>query len=240
MAELRGIISELLDEKLLDLKKDLARKDYINTLQETIKEQETKINELESNVVLLENYIDRIELNEEKIQDQEERLTKLELQGDEAEQYQRRLCLRIYGVELKDGADGEPGDECLTQVKEMLEQELKIDVPDFAIDRAHRIGPNKKDPSSKRRYRPIIIRFTSWRHRTAVYKARKATNKFQVRLDLTSRRVKLLKKANDVFKAKGKSSCFALADVNCRLSVKLDDGFHFFQTENDFNDLLDS
>ena len=236
--DLRAIISDLFDEKLADLKKDLATKDCILALHETIQDQHNKIQELEAKVVLLEKYIDRIEVNEGRIQEHEERIAKLELCGDEAEQYQRRLCLRIYGVELKDESDGESGEKCLKNVKKMFKQDLKVDIPDLAIDRAHRIGSVVEDPSTKKRYRPIIVRFTTWRHRTAVYRARKATNKFQVRMDLTHRRLKLLAKANDVLKDEGKTGCFAMADVNCRLTVKLDDGFHFFKTEDEFMDLL--
>ena len=111
--DLRAIISDLFDEKLADLKKDLATKDCILALHETIQDQHNKIQELEAKVVLLEKYIDRIEVNEGRIQEHEKRIAKLELCGDEAEQYQRRLCLRIYGVELKDESDGESGEKCL-------------------------------------------------------------------------------------------------------------------------------
>ena len=76
----------------------------------------------------------------------------------------------------------------------MLKQDLKVDIPDVAIDRANRIGLVVEDSSTKKRYHPIIVRFTTWRHRTAVYRARKATNKLQVRMDLTKRRLKLLAK----------------------------------------------
>ena len=70
-------------------------------MHETIQDQQNKMQELETKVVLLEKYIDRIEGDEGRIQEREERIANLELCGDEAEQCQRRLCLRIYGVEQK-------------------------------------------------------------------------------------------------------------------------------------------
>ena len=51
-------------------------------------------------------------------------------------------------------------------MKKMLKQDLKMDIPDLAIDRAHRIGSVVEDPSTKKTYRHIIVRFTTWRHRT--------------------------------------------------------------------------
>ena len=82
------------------------------------------------------------------------------------------------------------------------------------IDRANRIGKKfvreKTEDSdnsevtenedrevlgmSSTRYQQIIMRFTSWRARTLVYRKRKsAGNKVQVKLDLTKRRLNLMK-----------------------------------------------
>ncbi len=95
------------------------------------------------------------------MREHENRLAKIEQYCDEAEQYQRRLRLRIYGVELTDGKDGKSGEECLKKVQEMFEEDLDVNIPPLAIDKAHRIGPAKKNPNTKKRCRPIIVRFTS-------------------------------------------------------------------------------
>ena len=71
-------------------------RDSESALHETIQDQRYKIQKLQAEVVLLEKYIDRIEVNEERIQEHEGRIAKLDLCGDEAEQYQGSLCLRIY------------------------------------------------------------------------------------------------------------------------------------------------
>ena len=239
--EIGKILDEKLDKKLSTLKEDLATKTCIESLRETIIEQNTKIETLEAKVVLLESYIKCIERNEEltkrhadKLESNEERIEQLELKADDMEQYQRRLCLRINGVEQE--AD-ESASKCLQKVKKILKEDLKVDIPDSVIDRAHRIGKVREDTETGKKHRSIIVRFTTWRHKTAVYRARKKCEDYKFRLDLTHRRAKLLEKASEWLK--DKPSCFAMADVNCRLCLKLEDGnFYYFETEYDLIDLL--
>ncbi len=56
----------------------------------------------------MENYTKRLEENEARAKEQakkieylEKRTEELEQRADDVEQYQRRLCLRFYGVELE-------------------------------------------------------------------------------------------------------------------------------------------
>eukprot|EP00112_Aurelia_sp_Birch-Aquarium-sp1_P026640 Seg96.2 transcript_id=Seg96.2/GoldUCD/mRNA.D3Y31 product="hypothetical protein" protein_id=Seg96.2/GoldUCD/D3Y31 len=165
-----------------------------------------------------------------------ERIQELEARSDDNEQYHRRLCLRIDGVALKDGEDGESGPECLELVKDLLEKELKVIIPEMAFDRAHRIGPVKENGDTKKRSRQIIVRFTTWNHRTQVYRARKKTEKFKVRLDLTYRRAKILERASELLK--GKKGCFVFADVNCRLTLFIDDKYNSFSNEQELFELI--
>ena len=60
-----------------------------------------------------------------------------------------------------------------------LFNKLELDIPEDCIGRAHRIG--KKTPG---RVRPIIVRFTTWRHRTMVYRKRKDCFNCRIILDL--------------------------------------------------------
>ena len=55
---------------------------------------------------------------------------------DENEQYSHRLCLHIEGI---GPAKDEKAEECFEKVKGLFSS-LNVDVPDLAIDRAHRIG----------------------------------------------------------------------------------------------------
>ena len=84
------------------------------------------------------------------------------------EQYGRRLFLWILD------ANGDDSDEC-----EELLNKLELGVPEACIGRAHRIG--KKTPDS---VRPIIVRLTTWRHRTMVYRKRKDCVNCRITLDL--------------------------------------------------------
>ena len=220
--ELKTCISEellesILDKKLAELKKELATKDCIEKLQATIAQQERRIAMLEANAIIMKKYTERLELGR-----------------DDIEQYQRRLCVRITGVEVP--ADGnESSDDCLSKVKNVF-KELNVDMPDPVIDRAHRIG--KTENKNGKRSRPIIVRFTTWRHRTQVYRVRKNSKKFNVRLDITKRRLNLIDKANTMLEDDERNDCFAFADINCRTCLKLKDGFHFFETEEDLMEIL--
>ena len=223
--------ANIVEEKLANV----ATKECISELRQAIVDQQLKIQELEAKVVVMERYIERIEKVERRVDEVDglsERISHLERVCDDNEQYQRRLCLRINGVEVEREAT-ESGHDCLEMVKKMFKEDLGLDIPEVVIDRAHRIGPIKKVPDSDKKVRSIIVRFTTWRHRTAVYSARKKTNKFRISLDLTHQRVKLLKRANELIK---NDDGYAFADVNCRLCIKYNGNFNYF---NDIYGLYD-
>ena len=208
-------------ERMLDAKlATLATKTCINELKDVILEQKAKIDELEGKVVVMEKLIDN-----------------LEQRSDDLEQYQRRLCLRIVGVELKAGGQGESGQDCLKNVKGIF-KELGVDVPDLVIDRAHRIGEVKEIEGKS--YRQIIVRFTTWRHRTMVYRARRKSDKYKICLNLTRKNVKLLSKANDLLEEKSLGDCYAFSDVNCRLCLNLAGKFQYFESEEQLLKLVSS
>ncbi len=67
---------EYFDNKFAEIKADMATKGCIEKLQETINNQNTKIDILESRLAIMERYI-----------------LQLEKGVDDQEQYNRRLCL---------------------------------------------------------------------------------------------------------------------------------------------------
>ena len=83
-------------------------------------------------------------------------------------------------------------------MKEVFD-EIGVNVPDAVIDTAHRIGPKKTIEVETRQQ--MIVRLTTWRHRSEVYRARKKTKKVKIHLDLTKRRLDLLILANSLLKA---------------------------------------
>ena len=206
------------DEKFEKLEEKLATKECIQQLHDVIKGQRERIEILESKVVVMENYI-----------------AKLQDRVDDQEQYQRRLCLRIDGIPPVGQGKDESNEQCLKKVKAVF-NELKVDIPDAVIDRAHRIGQAKV--VAGKRARQMIVRFTTWRHRSAVYRARKSCNQYKIRLDLTKKRLDTIIKTTQMLHEKGLQG-FTFADVNCRLCAKIGNDFHYFKDEDDLTSVID-
>ena len=142
-------------------------------------------------------------------EDLERKLLRLQDANDGAEQYQRRLCLRLNGIKLPPHGYKEMVDDCLAKVKTFLD-EIGVDLPHSVIDRAHRVG--KVIKINGKEVRQMIIRLTTWRHATVFYKARKNSNRYKIKLDLTNRRRELFRKANEALDKRNNS--FAFADIN--------------------------
>ena len=186
----------------------------INTQNEVIQQQRLKIDELESRVVVCESVS-----------------TKLQTELENSEQYSRRMCLRINGVPVE---STETSEDCMKKCKEIFE-EIDVNVPDEAIDRAHSIG--KSYVFEDIEYKAIIVKFTSWRYRTTVYRNRKKT-KYKIFMDLTRKRFQMLNEARELTKNSEKVE-FVFSDVNCRLSAKLyDHSFKFFNNIEEFKKIL--
>ena len=117
----------------------------------------------------------------------------------------------------------------------MFWRKLKMFLPKLELMyRAHRIGPNSfADGKAKQQ---VIVRLTTWRHRTAIYRARKKSNKVKICLDLTKPRLNLIIAANELLKEHKDS--FAFADVNCRPRVEFNGKFSFFDTVDDIMALV--
>ena len=132
--------------------------------------------------------VDRVEALESKLSIYEEHLTVMENRLENAEQYSRRSCLRIFGVPLPENGD-ETSKNCLAKVKQVFKN-LGVAVPDDCIDRAHRIGMVKANNDGVKQ-QAVIVKFRSSEKRVAVYKARKKLDNINVLLDLTPKRAKL-------------------------------------------------
>ena len=174
---------------------------------EKIASLESKINVLEANNAMLESHVAHLKSNQEN-----------------QEQYSCRLCLRIDGIGFPENGSHETNDDLLEKVKNVF-TEVEVDVPDAVIDRAHRIGPKSiRDGRAKQQ---VIVRFTTWRHRTAIYRARKKSSNVRIRLDLTKARLNLISAANDLLKQYNDS--YAFADVNCRPRYKFNGNSPFLK-----------
>jgi len=205
---------EYFDTKFEELKKTMATKDCIKTLHETIKHQSERIEVLESKMAIMEKYIKHLEKG-----------------VDDQEQYTRRLCLRIDGIAPD---EKESSEECLEKVKAVFAN-LKVNVPDDVIDRAHRIGRPKIIKGKK--IHTMIVRLTTWRHRTSVYRARKNSPSYRVRLDLTKKRLETVKRLSRLLESRKLG--FVFADINCRLCARINGKFHYFGHEDQLMEIID-
>ena len=105
--------------------------------------------------------------------------------------------------------DKETSEDCLVKVENVFEK-LGLSIPPTVIDRAHRMG---REISLKgKKVRSMMVRFTTFRHPSMVYRARKKSNQYKIKLDLTGYRVHLLKQANK--KLEGRTDSHAFCDLN--------------------------
>ena len=225
-------------EKLLDKRlTDLATKTCISGLKELIVKQADMIKKQAEEISKLKeeaaSHSNRIDILESQVSVFQNTINVLKRNNDDSEQYSRRLCLRINGIEP---AVNEKASDCLNKVKRVI-KELGVVVPDQCIDRAHRIGNDYTDKSGKSQ-RGMIVRFTTWRHRTAIFRARKSKKEYSIRLDLTKKRLKLLNDARAMLGEDSEKVEFVFADVNCRIMAKMaNGGFKEFHDMDEFSDL---
>ena len=145
---------------------------------------------------------------------------------EENEQYGRRLCLKKKGIPRK---EKEKSDQVLDQVRSLFD-EAKVTIPDAVLDRAQRVSKTTND---------VIVRFSTFDHRTLFYRKRKSLKGKSVHLDLTKSRLRVLNDAKKVITNKDNIS-FCYADINCRCKVRFTDGTEsFFESLSDLEDILD-
>ena len=219
-------------------KETITYEDLMNLLDDRLQNIATKecINDLK---LIIENQQKTISKQQEEIDNLKGQVRKLQNENDEISQYRHRTCLRINGIPP---SNNESGDECLEKVKNLI-QDLGVEIPESCIDRAHRIGRafKTKDGSS---VHTVIVKFTTWRHRTLLFKARTNSickeKKIKMYVDLTKRRVNILKEANKKIK-----DCvnidYVFANINCQLCLKFKNSIQpvFFNDLDDLDVLLD-
>ena len=92
------------------------------------------------------------------------RIDKADRVLDRQEQYSRRNCLLIHGI---DEENQENTDEVVISV---LKKEMDEEITHLDIDRSHRLGNRKLDKSKPR---PIIIKFSRYNVRARIFKNKK-------------------------------------------------------------------
>ena len=192
------------DRKFNELQEGFPSKVFFEEIKNFMIEQTNKIEKLDSTVALLQEHVKELKLSNGRL------LSKV----NDIEQYGRRLCLRIEDIPV---VEEETAEVVLDKVRSLI-NEAQIEIPDSVIDRAHRIGPVRKD-SDNNKTPSIIVRFSTFRHRTRLYRARKTLKSARVRLDLTKIRYKLLGDARMMVEKNPKVN-FVYADINFRLRLR--------------------
>ena len=216
-SELENIIDQKLSslaskENIAELKSlILEQKETILSLRDQLSKQENDISKMNDKIAILSNTVDVLRKNQ-----------------DNQEQYSRRYCLRMNGIK-KNQDENESSDVCINKVVKVC-QNLNLDIKNEDIDRAHRIGRDRKT---------IMIKFHSFRKRTLVYKERKkASDSIKIYLDLTQERLKLLDDAKALITNESNED-FIFCPINCNTVAKLkNNNFKFFDSLDKFKEIL--
>ena len=100
----------------------------MNEVKAILSEKDKEIEVLKSQVTLLQSHASTVK-------------HALDKKVDELEQYGRRVCLRIEGVEHQ---VNEKSEEVLEKVVNII-KESETEIPESVLDRVHRIGPTYTD-----------------------------------------------------------------------------------------------
>lgn len=161
----RVLKDSLQDTSLLQVLATMIKDQVMIELQKTIAENTAVISNLKKT-----------------IEEKEKCLEALQMKLDDLEQYQRRQCVRIFGVGEEAGED--------TDLKAIeVARKIGVDLSLHDIDRSHRIGATGGD-----RPRGIIVKFVSYRKRSEIFRNKKLLkgSNITIREDLTKCRYQLL------------------------------------------------
>lgn len=197
MPEMRSALKD----EMINFQTMLA--EAVRNINQTIK---SEVAEIKAEVTLLRS--ENISLRKEngdlnlQVSDLNKRISKLEIEADAQEQYGRRNCLRISGVE-------EHRDENTDDIVLSIAQKLDLPITVTDIDRSHRVG------KSVRGSRKIIVKFSTYRARQLMFAERKrlpglpeGRNIF-INEDLTTKRSKILFEARQIKRAKKITSAYS-------------------------------
>ena len=212
MTELKGELDKLID----------AEKTEINNYIDGKKTELAEVSDFAASLKSVQEHVKMLQ-HENKGIKKSYNVLKTEL--DDLKQYTRRPNLRLLGVRKE---RGETSGDVLKFVENMC-KEVSPDMFNFGspIDRAHRIGKAKTD-SNGVTTQTIIFRFSTFRDRTIVYRARKDIKKnynYRIFLDLVPSKLTLLSEARELIKDV-EGIQFVYSDINCYTRAFLKSGEH--------------
>ena len=188
---------EVLDFKLeATQQSQIKGKSQLSSLHETVEFLSKKFDDL------VKEKDEQIKnLTEKKNKELKKKIEDLEIEQDRQEQYSKRNCLLLHGIEenKKENTD--------SLVTENIKKYTDMELSDFDIDRSHRLGKPKPNKP-----RPIIVKFTRYNIRSKIFSSKKTFKGSNISLmeSLTQKRVNILNEAcnkhgfKNVWKADGK------------------------------------
>ena len=173
-----------------------------------IKEELSELERVSSPVNLLQKHVSSLKESNIALQ---KKCSDLELSIDNNEHYSRRTCLRITNIPCE---EKETSEEVLKKVKKLIKEEAEVGIPEETIDRSHRAGPKKNKKQA------IIVKFSTFRHRTLFYRARKELkNGIKLHIDVTKKRFNLLHDAQSFIQGR-ENVKYIYADINYNLKIR--------------------
>ncbi|XP_071507433.1 uncharacterized protein [Diadema antillarum] len=186
----------------------------LQTLRDQLEQTESRVMDLENEIKTKATIISSMQKEQERNKDE---ITNLQRTLNDAEQYSRRNCLRLYGIPESDHEDT---DEVML---DLASKELNVKLKPEDIDRSHRIGPPRpvKRGEKTKPPRPIIVKFATYRVRHLVIRNRKRLKGKHIGIeeDLTATNRNLLQKANELVKTN--SNVIAAWSTDGRILVLL-------------------
>ena len=208
---------------------DLFKLSLTEAVQKEMRKLQTQLELAESRVIELETDLNSKSALITSLQKQRELdsadISKLKHDMNDAEQYSRRNCVRLYGVP-------ENSKEDTDQVMlDLASEKLDIKLQRHEIDRSHRVGvprttSSRSGAGNRPTPRPIIVKFTTYRTRDVVLKSRrnlKGTH-MGIEEDLTVANRILLSKAKEAVKNSDKVSAAWSSDGRIIVLVKATNG----------------
>ena len=207
-----------------------AVEEGINSITECVVNKNSEVGEggeYAQSIKSVQEQVNKILVQNEKLKEENAKLIN---RIDDLEQYGRRLSLRIYNVPMQ-------GKENMRDKVFKIISDANIDIPSFAIDRAHRIGKIKRSETGETS-QAVIVRFISFHFRTLVYRAREKMVGYKFYLDLTKTRLSILQNAKELVKNVSQIIGFVYADINCMLRAFANGKHLLFTNIDDLQNII--
>ena len=159
MVDLKDEIVTTKDKKFNDFTIMIIGEEITQGISESLEKIIEKKEELKFTVYMVQGHVPNYQTQVNELKDNQ----------NELEQCDRRLYIRVDGVQI---AENRTSNDVLQNVKSIIENSSSK-IADAAIDRSHRIGKAYTNKTFGVKCKSIIVWFTTFRHRTMFYRYRK-------------------------------------------------------------------